>query len=185
MQIYKSPKENVDKVAKPLFWGKTPPEEQLLFYVGKYADIEKVKELINDGIDIHDEYYENILHEASIYGNIEIIEYLISLSIDVNGLNENLETPLHEACWHTQTIASKVLIKAGANVNLLNDDGISPLYATAIQGGYHTAQLLIENDADEDIYIATMIGDIDFVKRSFNENPQSIFSINERDEDNE
>lgn len=142
--------------------------------------MDKVKELIENGVDINDEKYNIVLHEASVYGNIEIIKYLIGLNVDVNGQNDRKETPLHEACWNTQTLAVKELIKAGADVHVLNEDGISPLYATALQGGYHTASLLIEKGAEVDVFIAAMIGDLQFIKAAFDSNPDILNSNDKR-----
>lgn len=66
------------------------------------------------------------IHTASYYGNVRMIENLLSRGIDVNTLGPRDNTPLHFASSQQRFDAVKFLITNGANPALRNRQGKTP-----------------------------------------------------------
>ncbi|MDR2171463.1 MAG: ankyrin repeat domain-containing protein [Planctomycetaceae bacterium] len=105
---------------------------EALFDAAKNGDLDKVKELINAGVNVNakDKYGWTTLHYTSrINTNIKIFQYLISQGADVNARNQIDETPLHFAAgYNTNVKILKHLISQGADVNAKNKIGETPLH---------------------------------------------------------
>lgn len=65
------------------------------------------------------------LHTAACHDLIEIAEFLISNSADINARNFEGNTPLHIAASFERREMEKFLISHGADVNLVNYDGLT------------------------------------------------------------
>ena len=59
-------------------------------------------------------------------GHIQIVEYLISKSVDIEAKDRNEWTPLHLASRLSYTGIVKYLISKGANKNAKTKDGKTP-----------------------------------------------------------
>ncbi len=71
------------------------------------------------------------LLDASKYGNVEVVEALISKGADVNARDENGATPLHYAIANEYKNIVYVLLKHGADFKIEDKDGIAPLHIAA------------------------------------------------------
>ncbi|MHB9148172.1 MAG: ankyrin repeat domain-containing protein [Candidatus Amoebophilus sp.] len=67
------------------------------------------------------------LHIASVKGNIEEVQGLLSQGIDINAKDKDGYTPLHYACAVNSLEIVKCLIEAGADVNAKSNCGALPL----------------------------------------------------------
>ena len=86
-------------------------------------NIEEIKQLLINNINIKDDIDETPLHYVCDYGNLELIKYLVNNGAIINCRNEFGETPLHLICRsyydvdHLKII--KFLVKKGANINAI------------------------------------------------------------------
>ena len=98
---------------------KSSLKEQLHFAADE-GDIDKVKELIENGADIN-AFDEDLsftpLHYAVTEKHIEVVKYLLSKGANVNAHQEEKigETPLGEVEENCSYEMAEILIKAGAN----------------------------------------------------------------------
>jgi uncharacterized protein len=90
------------------------------------------------------------LHDAARTGNVDQIKQLIVQGRDVNGRDDNRETPLIEAALSDQVTAAATLIEAGADVKARNDRGFTALHAAAYSGSTRIAALLLDHGATVD-----------------------------------
>ena len=91
----------------------------------KAHDIEKVKFLIEAGVDINAKDYEMALHVAAWTGNIKIVRLLIEAGADVNIKDIEGKTPLVSSGGDINIV--KLLVKAGADANIKDIKGKTPL----------------------------------------------------------
>ena len=77
--------------------------------------------------------------------NLEIIELLIDKGADVNGKDDNDDTPLHLS---TNRNISELLIAQGADVNAKDCFGSTPLHSNIFNQDKDLVALLITNGAD-------------------------------------
>ena len=80
-------------------------------------DLEKVKSLIEKGVDINSKC-DNLtpLMCASLNGNYRIVEYLIEKGVDINAKGDCSWTALMYASWNNRLEIVKFLIENGANL---------------------------------------------------------------------
>lgn len=116
----------------------------------KNNDKDKVKELLNSGVNIDERSNTNqrtALMWAVNGGNTRMVKFLIKRGADVNLFDNSLDTALHyggQGIIENLTIV-KLLVENGANVNFINANGIMPIVL------YHDVQIfqyLIDNGAD-------------------------------------
>lgn len=83
------------------------------------ADIEKVKQLIEQGADVDakNEYGWTALMAAAWWGNTEIVKLLIQAGADVNAENIDGGTALIRAAGRGYTDVAELLIQTDADVN--------------------------------------------------------------------
>lgn len=86
------------------------------------------KELIND----KDIYNNSILHIATRYEKIDMIETLIKFGCDINSINDRMQTPLCSAIKFGNYEAMDLLLKHGANYNATDFQSNTPLLLTCI-----------------------------------------------------
>lgn len=109
--------------------------------------IELAKLLIQYGADINsqDKHHRNVIFDALSYGDENFIIYLLSLDepkIDLNNIDDNLNTIMHHSeVTSNDTIAEK-LIDAGADVTIKNAKGETFLCNAALRG--EQAKKLVE-----------------------------------------
>ena len=86
--------------------------------------------LFNRGavVDARAEDEGTLLHSASAYGYLDIMQWLLSHGADANAQDKNPWTPLHLAASNTRPEAVQMLLEHNADVNLQNAEGDTPLY---------------------------------------------------------
>ncbi|OBA19285.1 hypothetical protein METBIDRAFT_79815 [Metschnikowia bicuspidata var. bicuspidata NRRL YB-4993] len=98
----------------------------------KKGDLREVKVLISKGASANESDFGGFtcLHEASLAGHTDIVEYLIANGADVNkqALEAgDFETPLMDAAENKHISTVKTLLKNGADPHICNNDGYSTI----------------------------------------------------------
>lgn len=70
------------------------------------------------------------LHYASDYGQLDVLEYLITKGADVNALDKHGISCILAAIWEGHTNCVKLLLDSGAKKNGVTPDGSSYIDAT-------------------------------------------------------
>ena len=129
--------------------------EDSIFAAIRLNNIREVRNHMSTGIDLNtiNEDGSTPLHRA-VEGdtntereteNLEIIELLIDKGADVNGKDDNDDTPLHLS---TNRNISELLIAQGADVNAKDCFGGTPLHSIIFNEDKDLVALLITNGAD-------------------------------------
>jgi len=111
-----------------------------IFRAARDGTVDDVKYFIEEkGVDVNarsEGDCETALHGAAYYGNVEIVEYLISKGAHVNVKDSTGATPLHFAAADTgqakhdagKLEVAKYLVSKGAHINAKEySNGITPL----------------------------------------------------------
>jgi len=100
---------------------------------------------------------QTLLHKASAYGKLKIVDYLVSEGANINFKDDDLETPLHFAINIGDFEIIEYLASHGANVNAKNNHGETPLHLAVAIGLPETVSYLISEGAN--INLQTIFGD--------------------------
>jgi ankyrin repeat protein len=86
---------------------------------------------------------------AAFFGQIEIVEFLLSRGAEVNSPSRNAMRvmPLHSAIANQRSEIVKLLLEHGADVNATQADDFTPLHEAAQNGMADVTQWLIERGA--------------------------------------
>jgi len=99
-------------------------------------DIAKI--LIENGASINsvDKHHRNVIFDAMSYGDEDFIMYLLSQEeeIDLNNIDDNLNTVLHHKEALTNDKIAKKLLEKGADPTIKNIAGETFLFKTALRG---------------------------------------------------
>ena len=119
-----------------------------LVEASRAGDVEKVRELIDKGVDVNGfKDRRNALMAATEGGHAEIVELLIKAEADVDaqywlGLGINRMSPLHQASMNGDLKIMKLLIDADANVNIRTGTRDTALMLIFIMGNLSGSQKL-------------------------------------------
>jgi ankyrin repeat protein len=138
---------------------KDSDDEQNLTTAAYNGDLERVRELLNDGADIEaetgedetDEAAETALMQASWPGRIEVVKLLLERGAKVDAQDEDGDTSLMKAAYHGRLEVVRLLLEHGAAVNHRDDAGDTALIWAALQQHTDLVQLLLEHGADVSI----------------------------------
>ncbi|XP_070558761.1 myotrophin-like [Ptychodera flava] len=92
------------------------------------GDLEAIKEHVEKpGFDVNQEIHQgrNGLHIAADYGQLEVLQYLVSKDIDVNLPDKHGITPLLSAIFEGHTECVRYLLSKGAKKDGKAPDGSS------------------------------------------------------------
>jgi len=139
------------------------------------GNIERVKQLIEEGADVNVKYRRGttVLHLASGVGRMDMVELLVSKGAKINAPDKNGWTPLHEAADKSHVDIVKFLMAEGAefspihmaayfgeldkikslvvkdvNVNEKDTVGFTPLHSAVCGKQIETADFLLNNNTD-------------------------------------
>lgn len=119
----------------------------------EHGDFNKIRTLTEShGIDAYDPDKRTSLIWASIYGKIELLNWLIDNNANVNYQDSNGYTALHFAAQEKNIDVTNLLLKSKADPNLVDSHGNSPLW-TAIfnaKGNFGIVRLLLSQGANAD-----------------------------------
>ncbi|MCJ8332026.1 MAG: ankyrin repeat domain-containing protein [Lentisphaeria bacterium] len=137
-----------------------------VLHLAAFSSLEKVKLLVNKGIDINikDNNGETPLFRT--YKKIKIFNYLISIGADINVKNTQNRSLLHMRYISEEIM--ELLIKAGLDVNAKDNEGTTPIFQMR---NINNIKILIENGAKVNIsnkfntlLIQHMPNDIEIIK---------------------
>ncbi|BFD47781.1 MAG: hypothetical protein DMENIID0003_08550 [Wolbachia endosymbiont of Sergentomyia squamirostris] len=109
---------------------KTTSEDRIALRIAaESCNLDNVKSLIKNAVDINDTYYfgATSLHYATSGGCLEVVKFLIEEGIDVNTTDAFSWTALHYAAQEGRLEIAKFLLKNGANPSAKNKDKKTPL----------------------------------------------------------
>lgn len=88
------------------------------------------------------------LHHAARDGDVAEAKAEIDSGAEINGLDENGETPLTLAILNGQSAATAFLLERGADIEARNRGGFTPLHAAAYVDDVDAAERLLAKGAD-------------------------------------
>ena len=92
----------------------------------------------------------NVLHVASIKGNLKLVKSLIECGCDKETKNEYGRTPLMYASWYNNLSVVEYLISVGADKDAKNKYGDTALIYASEKGHLEVVKYLISVGADKD-----------------------------------
>ena len=130
----------------------------------KQGDLQKVVCFVSQKgakVDARDRYGRTALMEASAYGHLEMLKFLVAQGADVNAESNTDSTALHTASWfwpHQEGLSIsdigeqkleiiKFLISKGADVNAENDFDRTALINASIHGHLEMLKFLVSQGA--------------------------------------
>ena len=129
------------------------------------------------------------IHIAALLGHTTIVEYFVSIGVDVNLNNNKKDTPVLWAARGNHIETVRTLIRLGAILNHQNDKGSTPFYWAVRYGFSEMAKVLItEGKADihqsrklglvSPIVLASALGYTDIVELLINNGADVNLTIN-------
>lgn len=92
---------------------------------------ENIMKLINGGLPVsltdESKLNDSTLHWACSFNAVEAVKLLLRLGVDVDIVNNNLQSSLHLACKASNKVIIGLLLEAGANTTLLDNNHHTPL----------------------------------------------------------
>jgi len=117
---------------------------QIACFNGRY---ETVVLLFLHGANFSMEMGWSPLYLAVYKGHTNIVMYLCSKGVDVNGGENDPETPLCLACHSCDVELVKLLISRGAKADTCNAEGVTPLMISILKKNVEISNILIEKGA--------------------------------------
>ncbi len=130
----------------------------------QFGMLDFVKELYttyggNELVQYTDDDGYSALHRASYNGHVSVVEYLLSIGMDIHGRTEEDWQPLHCACrWNKADVAS-LLLQNGAVLNSLTKGGQTPLHLAASNDKAKDTLELLLTTKDIDVTIRNGAGE--------------------------
>jgi ankyrin repeat protein len=117
-----------------------------VFIKATQNDLDYVK-LNMTHLEMVDEKKKSLLHYAVTGSAMDVIQYLLSLDINVNMADQHGETPIFDCARKGKIQIAKLLISKFANINVENRVGELPIHLAAFKGNLDMIKLLIQSGA--------------------------------------
>ncbi|KAL7963708.1 ankyrin repeat-containing domain protein [Trichoderma compactum] len=112
------------------------------------------------------------LFNATLWGELAIIQQLVDCGVDVNAKASDGETALFQSIRRRNSDAVRLLVEKGADVNARDNNGHPPLHLASSLGNIDIIRLLLGRDADVEavydgstpVYTAAMFGEMDTMR---------------------
>ncbi|BCR35677.1 ankyrin repeat domain-containing protein [Mariniplasma anaerobium] len=117
-----------------------------VFIKATQNDLDYVK-LNMTHLEMVDEKKKSLLHYAVTGSAIDVIQYLLSLDINVNMTDQHGETPIFDCARKGKVQIAKLLISKFANINVENRVGELPIHLAAFKGNLDMIKLLVQSGA--------------------------------------
>ena len=122
---------------------------QDIYEAAKKGDVDGVRKILEKNpelLDVPNRYGFTPLHRAVIYGQKEMIVFLIGKGADIKGKNKALRgwTPLQSALFAYNNDISDLLVVQGALDELESEEGLTYLYLAASSGNASLISKLID-----------------------------------------
>ena len=121
-----------------------------LILAAEAGHFQAVRLLIHEGADIHAKDFrgDTALMRASVWGHLDVCEYILSISpkaiLDRNNVGG---TPLHKCSRWGHPQVAKLLLDAGADPDVFNTEGDSPATLARDYGNDKISRLFIQANA--------------------------------------
>ena len=109
---------------RPRHWLRNPAGDSALMLATLRGDVEVVDLLLRAGAEFDHEGWNPLLY-AAFQGHLPIVERMIGLGANIDGLAPNQATALMLAARNGHTAVVRRLLQAGANVDRKNDAGLT------------------------------------------------------------
>lgn len=128
-------------------------DSSALFESIRNHDFERVKAIVREtNVDLDPPTQPNMVNKAlayaSIYGNLEIVKFILDQGVEIDGKIAYGGTALLRAMEVNNNDIAEFLIKSGADVNIPNAFGISPMVGSAISNNIKLMNLIISHGGD-------------------------------------
>ena len=137
-------------------WKKFLNQKQSAFYLNPVSSWMSARGFDPSSFNDRIENANTPLMEASLDGNLEIVNALLAKGADVNLVNDDENNALWFACVSNHAEIISVLIGNNININHRNVNGASCLVYAASAGKFDIVRQLIEEGADP--YLETLDG---------------------------
>jgi ankyrin repeat protein len=94
------------------------------------------------------EIKDDLLYEASKFGNLEILKKLLDMGANINYMNIVELSPLLIASDYGHLDIVRELLERGADVNIITSYGRTPLMQASDRGHLKVVKALLQHDAD-------------------------------------
>jgi len=138
------------------------PEDQNVRITDHYYLIDAIK---NNNVEYLKSYYHDkknnvndkleygypgntVLHQAIFDHMDDVVQYLLTLKVDLSKVNKDGNSSFHIACLKGNYDAVHQLLKLGASINCTNNHSDTPLHCAMRSGSYNTALILLNNGAN-------------------------------------
>ena len=136
-----------------------PVDAELAMHVAVLKRNDKViRSLILLGVDVDkpflfrysDKYQERNgrLHFAAFSNDVDMVQFLLKYTSNVNKVNEFGNTPLHIATMSNCLEVAEVLLAAGSDINQVDNNGFTPLWHATFNGNIKLVKYLLSAGAD-------------------------------------
>jgi len=100
-------------------------------------------------VDVQGTYNRRtLLYDASAFGQLEVVQWLLSRSANPNVRDLSGWTPLHRAASHGQVEVTRLLLQYKADSNAHGENGWTSLQLASDYGHVNLCRLLLEHGAD-------------------------------------
>ena len=135
----------------------TPQDLLLAMWTNNPPDGNTIRVFLERGADFNvvDNNHSTLLHMASYYGSVKVVQLLLERGADINARNKEGQTPLHRVLVRLDDHAGahyfdtiQLLLERGADVDALDNAQSTPLHVASEWSSVKATRLLLEHGAN-------------------------------------